>query len=173
MAKKITELSILLEILHFLKARFPHEPVQKAPAVMNGLQEYEAERTRLDRLERLPGGWFKDRFLSKLKGRDIFWSPDSLEKHIVANDADAYAAQYGRQPEIDEWESLVDRTNSKPAIIEAAKVLNLKTDDWYSSKTPVAGDSSDVWCVDFYYGYVGYGGYKGIKFYVRPVRSSQ
>lgn len=172
MAKKVTELSILLEILHFLKARFPHEPVQKPVAAMNSLQEYEAERTRLDRLERLQDGWFKDRFLTKLKGCDYFWSPDSIEKHIHTDEADGYAAQYGRQPEIDELESLVDRTKSKPAIIEAAKVLNLKIDDWYLSKTPVAGNSSFVWCVGFYYGVVN-GFYKDFKFFVRPVRSSQ
>jgi hypothetical protein len=172
MAKKLTELSVLLEILHFLKARFPHEPVAKPGAVMNSFQTYEAERTWLDRLERLPDGWFKDRFLTKTKGRDIFWSPDSLEKHVVATDAEAYAAQYGREPELDELESFIDRTKSKPAIIEAAKVLNLKIDDWYLSKTPVAGFSSCVWCVGFDYGDV-YFFYKGSKDYVRPVRSSQ
>lgn len=172
MAKKVTELSTLLEILHFLKARFPHEPVAKPGAVMNSFQTYEAERTRLDRLERLPDGWFRDRFLTKTKGREILWSPDSLEKYIIATDAEAYATQYGREPELDELESLVDRTKSKPAIIEAAKVLNLKTDDWYLSKTPVAGYSSYVWCVGFYYGRV-YFLYKDNKFCVRPVRSSQ
>ncbi len=125
-----------------------------------------------DRIEKLSDGWFKDRFLTEFYGKDFVWSPPSLEKHINWQDAEEYAAKYGRQGDDFELSTLIDRSKCNPAIIDAAKVLELKTDDWYWTKTPVAGGSSNVWCVGFRYGSVSFY-YKGDKFYVRPVRSSQ
>jgi hypothetical protein len=68
-----------------------------------------------------------------------------------------------------ELSTIVDLERHSPAINPIFK--NTKS-SWYRTSTPVAGDSSDVWCVVFYYGYVDFN-YKGNKFYVRPVRSSQ
>ncbi len=125
------------------------------------------------RLEKLSDGWIRDHYLSALHGKDFAWAPPSLEKHINWQAAEEYAAQYGRQADIDlELSTLIDRSRRNPAIIPGAEILELKTDDYYWSKTPVAGGSGSAWFAYFCYGYVYYC-FKGGNSYVRPVRVSQ
>jgi hypothetical protein len=126
----------------------------------------------LDRFEKMTGGWFKDKFLTKVYGKDFFWSSDSLEKHLNWKEAEEYAAKFGRQASDFELSTLIDRSKSNPAIIEAASVLNLKTDDWYWSNRQRAFSEGSAWFVSFFDGYV-YSDNKANNHYVRPVRSSQ
>jgi len=124
------------------------------------------------RIEKLSDRWLKDHFLSRFYGKDYLWSPPALEKYIPWKDGQDYAAKYGMQASRFEFNTLFDLTKYNPAIIEAAKVLELKTDDYYWTREPYAGNPGYAWYVGIKGGYVGYCG-KDIKFYVRPVRSSQ
>ncbi len=125
-----------------------------------------------DRLEKVSDGWFKDHFLSRFFGKEYFWSPPSLEKHITWKEGEDYAAKYGMQASRFEYSTLIDPTKYNPALIEVAKVLELKTDDCYWTRDPFAGDSGFAWCVYPRGGGVFYCG-KGFHSYVRPVRVSQ
>ncbi|GEM_PF-4099481 len=124
------------------------------------------------RFKKLSDGWFRDHFLSRLYGKDFNWSPASLEEHITWQEAELYAKGYGVQPSDFELSTLIDRSKYNPATIDAAKILGLKTDDYYWSRTLFAGDSVDAWRVHFKYGYVSDYGTDGIG-YVRPVRFDQ
>lgn len=124
------------------------------------------------RIEKLTDGWLLDHFLSRIYGKDFTWSPSSLDKHIPWREAEEYAKQFGMQPSDFELSTLIDRSKRNPAIIEAAKILDLKTDDWYWSRTPLAGNSDYAWFVDFEDGGMYYS-IEASNYYVRPVRSSQ
>ena len=179
MAKKQTELSVLVDIRDFLRARFPHEPVLKPES---GLIIPEGGFLGLmrspDRFENLSDGWFRDRFLTACYGKKYDWSPEALEKYLVWQAAQDHAMSFcdqtfnSRQPDDFELSTLIDRSKREPAIIDAAKILGLKTKDWYWSNRPVAGYSSFAWCVGFSSGLVFNCGKDG-EFYVRPVRLSQ
>ena len=125
-----------------------------------------------NRMEKLSDEWFRDRFLSMIYGKNFDWAPDSLEKRIPWQEAEEYAAKFGRQAEDFELQTLIDRSRRNPAIVVGAEPLKLKTNDCYWSKTPLANSSGTAWCVVFSNGYV-YSGSKGSSNYVRPVRSSQ
>ena len=74
-----------------------------------------------------------------------------------------------RLPTREELLSIVDLTRMSPAI---DPIFANTISSWYWTSIPIAGYSSDVWCVYFYAGGVnGYG--KNLTSYVRPVRSSQ
>jgi hypothetical protein len=120
-----------------------------------------------DRIVKLPDGWFKD----KLLGIDI--APKSLEKKLTnKGEAKKYCAEHGgRLPEDYELDSFVDRRKYNPAIIDAAKQLELESDDYWSGTTYADGTDS-AWIVYFGHGDVYYGS-KDYGWYVRPVRSSQ
>jgi len=125
-----------------------------------------------DRLEKVSDGWIRDHFLSRFFGKDYFWSPPSLEKHIAWKEGEDYAAKYGMQASRFEFSTLIDPKKYNPALIEAAKVLELKTDDCYWTRDPFAGGSDGAWYVDPGFGDV-FCCSKGFHFYVRPVRVSQ
>jgi len=72
-----------------------------------------------------------------------------------------------REPSRPELLTIVDLERHNPAINPIFK--NVKS-SWYRTSTPVAGSSSLVWCVGFYYGNVGVN-YLAFRYYVRAVRS--
>ncbi len=125
-----------------------------------------------NRLVKLPDEWFRDEFLSMFYGKKFDWAPENLEKHIQWLLAQEHAAKFGRQPSIFELESLKDRTKRNPCIIDAAKILNLKTDDCYWTNEELAGNPGSAWIVYFGNGCV-YSLYKDNRDYVRPCRLSQ
>ncbi|MFA4991496.1 MAG: DUF1566 domain-containing protein [Candidatus Omnitrophota bacterium] len=125
-----------------------------------------------NRLVKLPDEWFRDEFLSMFYGKKFDWAPENLEKHIEWQPAQEHAAKFGRQPSVFELESLKDRTKRNPCIIDAAKILNLKTDDCYWTNEELAGNPGSAWIVFFVLGGVGSYG-KGSRSYVRPCRFSQ
>jgi len=73
-----------------------------------------------------------------------------------------------------EWETLRDRTKFNPAVIDAAKVLELKTDDWHwTDEDLTAADYPGfAWIVIIKIGYT-LNTVKDYNNYVRPVRFSQ
>ena len=100
-----------------------------------------------NRIEKISDGWLRDHFLSKFYGKDYLWSPSSLEKYIPWKDGQDYAAKYSMQPSRFEFNTLFDLTKYGPALIESAKALELKTDDYYWTRDPFAGGPGDAWCV--------------------------
>jgi hypothetical protein len=133
-----------------------------------------------NRMKKLSDGWTRDEFLSLLHRKKFDWAPENLEKHIPWQPAEDHAASLSdkiftcRQASVFEWETIKDRTKYNPAIIEAAKALNLKTDDWYWTREDLkaAGLSGSAWVVALKGGDTfAYG--KGSDNYVRPVRLSQ
>jgi hypothetical protein len=75
-----------------------------------------------------------------------------------------------RLPTIGELLSLVDYTKFNPAI-DTDFFLKVDTDSWYWTGTPAAySPEACAWIVNFYGGNSGWG-YRGIRFYVRAVRS--
>ena len=166
MIKKPTELSVLVEIRDFLKAGFLHEPVLKPEVFSNNGKYYESLHNPA-RFLKLPDGWIKDHLLG------LDWGPSSTEA-MDFEEAEKYVDMLGnraRFPEIWELETLCDRSRREPAIFSIF-LNDTKFDDWYWTKTAVAGFPARVWCVGFNYGYV-YNGSKDYHNYVRPVRSSQ
>jgi len=125
----------------------------------------EVNRHSPARFKKLKDGWVKDNLLG------IDWAPASLEKDLPWNEGMEYAKQYGRMPSDFELSTLVDRTKSNPATIEAAKVLDLRT-AWYWSGVTTAWSAGGAWVVGFNYGYV-HGVVKDYSYCVRPVRSSK
>ena len=71
-----------------------------------------------------------------------------------------------RLPEVEELQTLINRKNYKPA---SDAILNLKTDDWYWTKTPCAADAGHAWMVGFNVGLVNWYG-RSDNGYVRAVR---
>ena len=117
-----------------------------------------------DRFQKLEDGWIKDTLLG------IDWGPSSDET-MTWKEAQKYAAEKGgRSPERMELVSLIDDTKHHPAINSIFK--DTKTDDWYWTGTPLAGNVGFAWCVGFFGGSVS-SFYKYSGGYVRPVRSSQ
>lgn len=117
------------------------------------------------RFKKLADGWMLDKALN------IEWGPSS-KKRMNWEDTQKYTAeQGGRLPTVKELRSLADYDRHSPAI-DTDFFGDTKTDDWYWTGTPVAGSSSNAWCVDFYGGSVYYGD-KDVSNYVRPVRASQ
>jgi hypothetical protein len=128
----------------------------------------------------LDDSWIRDEYLSYHWNKAFDWSPENLEKHIPWQPGQDHAASLSdkthlvRQPSRFEWHTLMDLKKYNPAIIEAAKILNLKTDDWYFTEEDLTPA-----------GYPGYARIVNIKAgfasddnedydnYVRPVRLSQ
>ena len=160
MKSKVTTLSILKEIKNILNVRLP--VLTGAVAMKSG---YLKLKFNPDRFEKLSDGWIKDNLLG------IDWSPKSLEKRLEWQEAQEYTAKFGRQAEVDELDSLTDRSKRNLAIVEAAKVLELES-DYYWSGTTYADNTGFAWIVYFNNGYV-VSDNKGSGYYVRAVRSSQ
>jgi hypothetical protein len=161
MAKKQTELSVLVEIRDLLKTRFPEVEI---PWSKGKFYDLLVSPTRF---QKLPDGWIKDHLLG------LDWGPSS-DKTMNWEAAENYASNLGagvRPPEIWELETLCDRSRREPATFTPF-INDTKFNDWYWTSTPVAGYSSVAWCVGFDSGTVG--SYdKDDTNYVRPVRSSQ
>jgi len=105
----------------------------------------------------------------------LIWAKEDLPTKMTQAEAIEACKKLGKgwySASDKEFESIFDRTRYNPAIIPEAEVLGLKTDDWYVTRTPHAGNPGLAWCVGIKDGVVYYG-YKDIKYYVRPVRSSQ
>jgi hypothetical protein len=156
MVKKETELSVLKEIRDCIKGK---SPICGDASVAN----------TNTRFIRNADGSFTDKQLS------IVWAKEDLPKKMNFNEAQKACKALGEgwRPASDkEMESLIDRSKYNPAIISEAIVLGLKTDYYYWTSTPYAGDSDGAWCVNFNVGIVNYYG-KGCGNYVRAVRSSQ
>lgn len=118
-----------------------------------------------NRFKVLPDGWVRDNLLG------IDWGK-SNDETIDFKAAQKYCKkQGGRLPTREELITLIDDTRRSPAI-NTAVFPDTKTDDWYWTGTPLAGSSDDAWVVYFNYGYVLYYN-KDLRYYVRPVRSSQ
>jgi len=132
------------------------------------------------RLYVLPDGWIRDEYLSHHWNKAFDVAPDNLEKHIPWQPGRDHAASLSdkthlvRLPSRFEILSWVDLGKYNPAIIEAAKILNLKTDDWYWTEEDltVAGDPVRARVVGIEDGYAD-GSIEGSIRYVRPVRLSQ
>ncbi len=109
------------------------------------------------------------------KKRSIIWAKEDLPTKMTPAEAIEACKKLGPGwiPFSDEeFESIKDRTRYNPAIIPEAEVLGLKTDDWYVTRTPFAGDSDDAWYVNPRDGNVLFYS-KDYHNYVRPVRVSQ
>jgi hypothetical protein len=109
------------------------------------------------------------------KKRSMIWAKEDLPTKMTPAEAIEACKKLGPGwvPFSDEeFESIKDRTRYNPAIIPEAEVLGLKTDDWYVTRTPFAGDSDGAWFVGPRFGDVDYCN-KGYHHYVRPVRVSQ
>ena len=117
----------------------------------------------MKRFKLLKDGWVKDNFLG------IDWFPE--DKKMTWNQAKTEGINL---PTTKQLESLIDRTKFNPAIIEEAKILNLKTDDWYWAEEPYLNPvwSDYAWMVYFDVGIVD-GCNKGGTSYVRAVRPSK
>ncbi len=128
----------------------------------------------------LEDSWIRDEYLSYHWNKAFDWSPEKLEKHILWQPGQDYAASLSdkthlvRQPSRFEWHTLIDLTKYNPAIIEAAKILNLKTNDWYFTEEDLApaGSPGNAWSVSLKDGDVSFCN-KDYNDYVRPVRFSQ
>ncbi len=122
--------------------------------------------------------WIRDEYLSYHWNKSFDWSPENLEKKFPWQPAQDYVAgiydkiHLTRQPSVFECCTLFDLSRYNPAIIEAAKILNLKIDDWYWTNDTCPSYSDYARIVYFSYGSVRYGS-KVSSDYVRPVRSSQ
>lgn len=151
--KRDTVLSLLLEIRDCLKA------ISLVVFTFEKLFETKPN----GRFQKLEDGWIKDNLLG------IDWSLE--DKKMIWNQAKTEGINL---PTIKQLETLIDRTKFNPAIIEEAKVLNLKTDDWYWAAEPCMnpGWSDGAWMVHFGYGLVSIA-HKDSNDYVRPVRPSK
>ena len=102
------------------------------------------------------------------------WSKTLLDgKCVNLADAEKAVAELGegwRLPTIDELLSIVDRTRHDPAI-DTTRFPDTKSDCYWTS-TPCAWDTSAVWIVSFYNGYVG-SSRRNAGACVRAVRSGQ
>jgi len=138
---------------------------------VSSVQDFIVLRTASDRIVKLPDGWLRDKYLSALTCKNYDFAPAELEKNLPWEEAEKYSAQYGRQASPEELMTLLDTSKYNPAIVEGAKILNLKS-DWYWTRQVHAGSSDCARVVDFSYGSVG--NYrKNNDFYVRPVRLSR
>ncbi len=143
--------------------------------------DFFALKNDVNRMKKLPDGWIRDEFLSLLHRRKVEVSPVELYKHIPWQQGRDYATSLAtksyplcRMFNVFEWETLRDRTKYNPAVIEAAKLLALKTDDWHwTDEDLTAADyPGHAWFVDIKNGDVS-NYVKGGSTYVRPVRFSQ
>ena len=73
-----------------------------------------------------------------------------------------------RLPTVEELTSLVDTTQSDPALPSGHPFDQVQSDLYWSS-TPYAGYTDGAWVVYMHYGSVHYGG-KDVSYYVWPVR---
>ena len=109
------------------------------------------------------------------KQLSLIWAKEDLPTKMTPAAAIEACKKLGEEwrPCTDkEWDSIIDHSRYNPAIIPEAEVLGLKTDDWYVTSTPFAGNPDCAWCVDLKYGRVRFF-YEDYRYYVRPVRSSQ
>jgi hypothetical protein len=139
---------------------------------ISSIQDFIALRTAPDRIIKLPDGWLRDKYLSILAGKNYDFSPEDLEKHIPWEEAEEYSAKYGIQASPEELMTLLDTSKYNPAIVEGAKILNLKLNDWYWTRQTYPGNPGCARVVGFKIGDVS-DDYKYYKVYVRPVRLSQ
>lgn len=152
--KKITILSVLLEILATLKAIGSILAMTRTASV----HVKEAD----GRFLTLKDGWIKD------SQTGLEWGPSS-DKSMKWEEAKKFCADHGgRLPNVQELFSLIDRTKYSPATL----IPGMKS-EWYWTDEPVAGSAGSAWYVGFFGGYVGTGGYKDGGGHVRSVRSSQ
>jgi hypothetical protein len=143
--------------------------------------DFFALKNDVNRMKKLPDGWIRDEFLSLLHRRKVEVSPAELYKHIPWQQGRDYAASLAtkgyplcRMFTVFEWETIKDRTKYNPAVIEAAKILDLKTDDWHwtDEDLTAAAILGNAWVVNLKVGDAGACG-KDFDNYVRPVRFSQ
>lgn len=139
---------------------------------VSSVKDFIALRTAPDRIVKLPDGWFRDKYLSALAGKNYDFAPVELEKFSSWDKAEKYAAQYGMQASPEELMTLLDTSKYNPAIVEGAKILNLKLDNWYWTRQQYAGNPDYARVVVFYSGGVT-NAHKSSNNYVRPVRLSQ
>jgi hypothetical protein len=128
----------------------------------------------------LPDNWIRDEYLSHHWNKSFDWSPKNLEKDIPWQTGQDYAASLFdkkflvRQPERFEFHTLMNLEKYNPAIIEPAKILNLKTDGWYWTKESLAPAGSPGYArIVGIKGGDANDGYEDYDNYVRPVRLSQ
>lgn len=159
MVKKETVLSVVQELRDLFK-----EFVKRIPVTTTPEKPFENKR-----LVRNSDGNFTD------KQRPLIWAKEDLPTKMTPEAAIEACKKLGEgwRPASDkDFESIIDRSRNNPAIIPEAEVLGLKTDGWYVTSTPYAGDSGFAWCVGLGGGGVDYC-IKDGKGYVRPVRVSQ
>ncbi len=149
-------------------------PKEKVNVSNISAKDFIALRTSQDRFVKLDDGWFRDKYLSILAGKNYDWAPPAYEQHTSWQAGQDHAGTFkgGMQPSLEELFSLIDQDKSNPAIVEAAKVLELKLNDYYWTRITYPGDPDYARIVDFNDGYVNYSR-KGSNNYVRPVRLSQ
>jgi len=147
--KKITVLSVLLEILSVLREISKVKP--SAAVVPIATERYVV----------LKDGWTRDTKTGLEWGQSSDRLPNfsACEKFCVESG--------GRMPTVNEYLTLIDRTKHNPATD-----ISCMKSDWYAASDPVVWSAGDVWCVGFGSGRVSYG-CKDNYYYVRPVRSSQ
>ncbi len=154
MVKKETVLSVVQEVRDLLRGNVNivvNKPLENKRFVRNA------------------DGSFKDKQLP------LIWAKENLPTKMTPEVAIEACKKLGTgwRPATDkEWDSIIDRSRYNPAIIPEAEILGLKTDDWYVTSTPYAGDPGSAWCVNLKLGSVGCC-YKDGSSYVRPVRLSQ
>ena len=109
------------------------------------------------------------------KETGLVWekSPDTTTRTWTSAIAYAYAKNVGdrkgwRLPTVEELASLVDPTQSNPALPSGHPFTNVQSNVYWSSTTSVV-DTSNAWVVLFSSGYVGYDG-KSYGDYVWCVR---
>ncbi|MFA5385694.1 MAG: hypothetical protein WC364_13750 [Eubacteriales bacterium] len=140
--------------------------------------DFFALKNDVNRIKRLPDGWFRDEFLSLLHRRKVEISPVEFEKHVPRQPAQAHIASLSGKGYIYrmfftfEWVTAFDYTKYNPALVESYNVLGLKTDDWYWAEEDQAGNPGYARIVGIEDG-GAYDDYKDNSNYVRPVRLSQ
>lgn len=103
-------------------------------------------------------------------------TPNGFTHQAALSYASTQASSTGvawRLPNVKELSSIVDKSRIAPAIDAVA--FPSTPASWYWSSTPLVGDASLAWSVDFGRGYVevSHGSYRSNAYYVRLVRTGQ
>lgn len=133
---------------------------------MISIKDFLAAKHSPDRFVELKDGWIADRLLR------LDFSPASLEKEERWQEAEMYAAGYGRQLSDYEAETLIDRRECHPSMIKAAAILGLKPLFKYWTQVREAGGG-----IQYYLCYLPESGvimasHRLDRHIVRPVRRS-